>query len=320
MTGDATCPRCGQPATPQRGPFCPHCGRYLPAPGGAAGRDVTLRWVAVPPGGGAAPPPTRAAQPYAGPPRYPAVPRWGFRPGPWLAAGADAAAAPDPLDAARGLASTTVPLLWATAVTALVAAGAEAWRYGLLLASRGGALSADAVAASDALVLAAGTVAPLLGVLAGALVIAWSVRAGEAAAQQANVRGSRRRRDVVLGWLVPGLNLGVPGAVLAEIEHTALGRPPAARPRPSRLVLGWWALWAGSVLLAAVVLVWSRRDGVQALADGVVLHAGLDVLAAVTAGWTAVLVGRLTRLLGPATPGRREVVRRIDAPAPVSSA
>jgi hypothetical protein len=134
------------------------------------------------------------------------------------------------------------------------------------------------------------------------------------------VRGSRRRRDVVLGWLVPGLNLGVPGAVLAEIEHTALGRPAAERPRPSRLVLGWWVLWAGGVVLAALVLVWSRRDGVQALADGVVLHAGLDVLAAITAGWTAVLITRLTRLLGPATPGRREVVRRVDAPAPVSGA
>ena len=43
-------------------------------------------------------------------------------------------------------------------------------------------------------------------------------------------------------WLVPGLNLSLPGSLLAEIEHSALGRPADRRPRPSRLLLVWWAL------------------------------------------------------------------------------
>jgi hypothetical protein len=54
---------------------------------------------------------------------------------------------------------------------------------------------------------------------------------------------------------------------------------------------------------------------VQARADGVVMHAVLDLLAAVTAGVTARLVLRLTRLLAPAAPRRREVLLRVN-PAP----
>ena len=92
------------------------------------------------------------------------------------------------------------------------------------------------------------------------------------------------RATIVLGWLVPGLNLAVPGSVLAEIEHAALDRPADRRPRPSRLLRVWWVLWVAGVLLAAVVLAWSLRTGVQARADGVVLHAVLDLLAAATAG------------------------------------
>jgi hypothetical protein len=103
--------------------------------------------------------------------------------------------------------------------------------------------------------------------------------------------------------------------VLAEIEHSAIGLPPGMRPRPSRMVLVWWGLWAAGVVLTAVVLLWSLRDGVQARADGVVLHAVLDLVAAVTAGVTARLVLRLTRLLAPTAPRRREVLLAVNPPA-----
>ncbi|MBW0119117.1 DUF4328 domain-containing protein, partial [Pseudonocardia abyssalis] len=229
---------------------------------------------------------------------YPALP-WVRSSGP---------AAPGPLAAARSVAGTVVPLLWATVAVALVAAGSEAWRYGLLLASRADALSAPVVAASDALVLSAGTIAPILTLLVGALVVLWTVRATAAAATAAGVVPSRRARDVVVGWVVPGVNLAVPGAVFAEIEHTALGRPAVERPQPSRLVLVWWGLWAAGVVLSAVVLLWSLRTGVQSRADGVVLHALLDLLAAAVAGVTAVLITRLTRLLAPARTDRRELL------------
>lgn len=276
-----------------------------------------LRWVAEPPPATTPPPPRRRRLRYTGPPRYRAVPRWGFRPGPWVRG--EAREPPSPVDAARALAGSAVPLLWATSVVAAVAAGAEVWRYVLLLASRDGALSAGVVAASDALVLAAGTVAPLLGLFAGGLLVAWTVRASAAAAGRGGFGPPRSTREIVLGWLVPVVNLGVPGAVLAEIEHAALDRPMTQRPRPSPLLVVWWVLWAGGLVLCVVVGLWSLREGVQALADGVVLHALLDTVAAVTAAWSAVLVARLTRLLGPVYLVRREVLLRVT-PAPTGSA
>ena len=297
-----TCPRCGRRSAPDSGPFCPHCGRYL----------APLRWVAETPSSATPPPLPRPRRRYVGAPRYPFLPRWGFAPGPWRTAD-PAPPAADAVRATRTSLGTLVPLLWATAVVALVAAGAEVWRYLLLLASRSDALSAGVVAASDALVAAAGWVAPISAALAGLVLVQWTVRATQAAADRAGVRPARSPRWLALGWLVPGLNLSMPGSALAEIEHAALDRPAEQRPRPTRLLLGWWALWVAGLVLAAIVLAWSLRTGVQARADGVVLHAVLDVLAAVTAGVTAVLVTRLTRLLSPPRYRRRELVVAVPA-------
>lgn len=292
-----TCPRCRRPVPPAGGRFCPYCG----AP-------ALLEWVASPPESARPAPPPPPRRPYTGPPRYAVRQRGGLPIGPWRRP--PGPPAPDPVGLARAAAGTAVPLLWATAAVALVAAGAEVWRYVLLLASRADALDATAVAVSDALVLAAGTVGVVGTVFAGVLVVRWSVRATAAAAHVAGVRPARRPRDVVLGWVVPGVNLAVPGAVLAEIEHTALGLPAGTRPRPSRLLRGWWGLWVASVVLAAVVALWSLRTGVQARADGVLLHAVLDLLAAVTAGVTAQVVTHLTRLLAPVRGERREILVR----------
>ncbi len=299
------CPRCGRRAPTGGGPFCPYCGRYL----------AELRWVATPPPGAGPPLPARVRRPYAGPPRYRALPRWGFSVRAWEPPTPPGPRPPAPLQVARSLLGTLVPLLWATCAVSLLAAGAEVWRYVLLLASRDSALSAGAVAGSDALVTSAGTVAPILTAVTGALLVLWSVRMSQAAAEYAGVLPSRSARAVVVGWLVPGLNLSVPGSVLAEVEHSVLGLPADRRPRPSPLLLVWWGLWATSVVLSAVVLLWSLRGGVQALADGVVLHAVLDLLAAVTAAVTARLVLGLTRLLAPVRPLRREVLVGVRPPA-----
>ena len=104
------------------------------------------------------------------------------------------------------------------------------------------------------------------------------------------------------------VNLSVPGSVLAEIEHAALARPAGQRPRPSRLLARVVGAVGGDLAGVVVVALWSLRTSVQAQADGVVLHAVLDLLAAVTAGVTAVLVVRLTRLLTPSRGTHREVL------------
>lgn len=302
------CPRCGRQAPAGAGPFCPWCGRYLAA----------LEWVASPPDPGTLPAPVRppAAPPrarrYTGPPRYRTAPRWGLPVGPWRPPpGPDDVAVPA-LERARALAGQLVPVLWVTLGACALAAVAEVWRYGLLLASRSDALSASAVGWSDALVRFGGWASVAATLAAGVLLVQWSLWASRAAADRAGTRPARSRRTVLLGWLVPGWNLAAPGSLLAETEHAALELPPDRAPRPSRELLVWWALWVLSVLLAAVTLLWRLRSGTQALADGVVLHAWLDALAAVTAWRTVRVVRRIGALLEPSPQGRRELL----VPAP----
>ncbi|MGH3833448.1 MAG: DUF4328 domain-containing protein [Pseudonocardiaceae bacterium] len=213
----------------------------------------------------------------------------------------------------RALAAVAVPLLVVTAVLALGTAGAEAWRYALLLDSRTDAVPAGPLYASDALVVTGGVLSLLCSLLAGAVTLGWLVHANTAAAQAAAVTPARPGWRLVVGVLVPGLNLVVPGAALAEVEHAALGQDPKRRPHPSRLVIGWWASWAADLVLSGTAILWNLRGGVQARADGVLLHVATDLMAGVVAITTIVVIRRLTRLLSPVELAaiRRMVVVRV---------
>ena len=284
--------------------MCVYCGQFL----------STLDWVAWPPNGYPALHP-RSQPRYTGPPSYPVPPRWGFPLVTWRRPKSFEPVPVSDRQRARSLAGTAQPLLWLAAVVCLLTAGAEAWRYALLLDSRTDAVPAGQLRTSDALVVTGGVVSVLACALAGLVTLAWVLRAYPAAAEFAGVRPSRPPRDLLVGWLVPGLNLFVPGSTLAEIEHAMLGRPAGQRPNPSRLVRAWWAAWAGGEILAVIAVLWSLRDSTQALADGVVLHAAVDVLAAATAVLTAVLVRSLTRLLADdVRPRRRMIVVRVGEP------
>ncbi|QFZ23940.1 DUF4328 domain-containing protein [Saccharothrix syringae] len=262
-------------------------------------------------------------RPYAGPPSYPVPPRWGF---PLLAwrwptslATADERPA-DAVDHVQRLSRTASHALGLAALTALWAAGSEIWRYVLLLLSRYGALSATTVGVSDAMVVSSAVVALVAGVMALVFTLLWLRRARNAAASAAGYAPSRSDTEVLVGLVVPGVNLVVPGSVLAELEHAALRQPVTARPRPSRLLRWWWGLWVGTGLVTAFTAAWSFRSSVQAMADGVVLHAVADLLAAATAVVTAVVVRRVTTLLLPVDPAairRMRVVDVKDAPPPV---
>ncbi|WP_233302516.1 DUF4328 domain-containing protein [Pseudonocardia terrae] len=300
------CSRCGRVAPSGSGPFCPYCGRYLAA----------LAWVAEPPPDGRPRPSVRPRFRYTGPPRYREVPRWGFPPLPWR--GEPEVEHEPALERARRVAHPLDVLLRVTAAVAVVAGLAEILRYVLLLLSRSDALPAGPVAFSDAAV-AFGGWASLAGLVGcGVLIVLWTLRAREAAAERTGTVPSRPVAAVVAGWVVPGLNLSLPGSLLAEIEHAGLDRPPAERPRPSRLLLVWWAMWAAGVVLGVVVFLWSFRAGVQAMADGVVLHAVLDLLAAATALVTVRVLRHLMALLEPARPVRRETLVAVRAPGPAA--
>ncbi|GAA3860816.1 DUF4328 domain-containing protein [Saccharothrix violaceirubra] len=284
---------------------------------------LRVDWVATPPPG--AYPPRRFPAPrvpYAGPPSYPVPPRWGFPLLAWRWPTSVALTESKPratVDRVRSLGRTASHVLGLVGVTALWAAGAEIWRYVLLLLSRHGALSANTVGVSDAMVYSASVVTTVTGAIALLFTLVWLRRAREAAAAAAGYGPSRSGRAVLLGLLVPGLNLIIPGSVAAELEHAALRQPATSRPRPSRLIRWWWGLWVFSALFLVVTVAWSFRSGTQALADGVLLHAVSDLLAAAVAITTGVLVRRITGLLLPidaASLRRMRVIEVKNAPTP----
>lgn len=287
-----------------------------------------VEWVATPP---AAVRPRQRPRPerrYTGPPAYPAVPRWGFPPLAWrwplaLPGRVDA----DPVGRTESLAAMAGSLLWLTAGLAALAAVAEGWRYVLLVRSRTEELASATLAVSDAFVLTVGVLTWLFGMLCWLVVVLWTLRARAAAASRAGMRPARPGWQVVVGVLVPFVNLSVPGSVLAELEHMVLvvegERERGARPRPSRLVLVWWAVWAVSLVVGWLALAWHFLPGVQAMADDVMFHACSDVAVVAAAVTTARLVKYLTGLLATLDPtelSRFRVLSVRGAPAPERAA
>lgn len=289
------------------------------------GPGPRVQWVATPPGGPRRIRAPRQPRRYTGPPAYPAVPRWGFP----LLAWRWPLALPlrphaDPMVRAESAAGTAVVALWITTAVAALAAFAEGWRYVLLLISRSQALPRTALAISDALVGAAGMVLWVLGVVSGVLVVLWGLRARAAAAERIGVHNARPDWQVVVGVLVPGLNLTVPGSALAELEHSVLvaegARKRGARPSPTLRVRLWWAAWAATLLFGWLAFAWGFFDSVQAMADGVLLHALNNVLVTLLAILTARLIKYLMRLLAPMDPTELKPLRvravRAAPPAP----
>ncbi|TCP57155.1 uncharacterized protein DUF4328 [Tamaricihabitans halophyticus] len=206
--------------------------------------------------------------------------------------------------------ATTALLLYA--LLALFGAAAEIWRYILLVQSRGGALSNTTVIASDTTVLIAALLNIAIWVFVLVVGMTWLFAMRAAATEHAETKPARPTWQVVVGLLVPGVNLVLAGPIIAEIEHAALRRPATQRPRPSRMVYYWWAAWAASGLLAGITLLWRQRDGVQAMADGVWLTALTYLAAAALAVFTLVVIRRFTELLTPLS-GRKVKQLRVIA-------
>jgi len=284
-------------------------------------QPMRVDWVATPPPGAYQRRQPRFRPRYQGPPSYPVPPRWGFpllawR---WPTSVMGDAKAPVSVDQVRTRARTAANALGLAALTAIWAAGSEIWRYILLALSRFGALSPTTVGLSDAMVVSASVVSWVASALAILLTLLWLRRARDAAADAAGYAPSRSDLQVVIGLVVPGMNLVVPGSVAAELEHAALREPVDRRPAPSNLIRTWWALWVATGLFVAFTLAWSFRSSVQALADGVLLHAFADLLAAAVAITTTLVVRRITTLLLPVDPSAVRFMRVVgvkDAPEP----
>jgi hypothetical protein len=280
-------------------------------------------WVATPPPGVATGPrPKRGPVPYLGPPSYPAAPRWGLPRLAWRASSAVPGTVRRPEAEPAGLArqaALTEILLWVLGASALVAAVGEIWRYTLLVLGRDEALSASAVSVADNLLLVSALLAVVLGIVVLVLTVRWLLAAGELATRLAGYAPPRPAWQLLLGVLLPVLNLFLAGSALAELEHAALGAAATARPKPSRLVLLWWAAWVVGEVLAIGTLLLGLRTSLQARADDVLWHAATDLVAVVVAVLTIRVVRTITGLLAPTgAPAIAigQVVAVRDAPEP----
>ncbi|WP_329053288.1 DUF4328 domain-containing protein [Amycolatopsis sp. NBC_01488] len=261
-----------------------------------------LRWVATPPPG--AWPRRRVTPPerYFGPPSYPVPPRWGFPNLVWRRPTSVPGTASDevrPMDRMPVLSRSLIGVLFAFAVLAVVAAGAEVWRYVLLLQGRESALNRSVVAFSDGFVLTAGLLASILALLPAGLSLWWLLVARRAAADVSGDDPPRPVWQVLVGVLVPVANLPMALSIAGELEHAVLGRPRDVRPKPSRQVLVWWGAWLLNWVLLGVTIAWRFRSDVQSMADSVVLVALTDLAAALLAVVTALVVRRFSALLAP---------------------
>ncbi|TSE00860.1 DUF4328 domain-containing protein [Skermania sp. ID1734] len=232
-----------------------------------------FRWVARRPAG-----PPAARRRATGPgqtPRYSEIPRWGL---------ADQTArATAGKDALVDFGKRAPRLLVVTAVFFGLSAIAECLRYGVLLYNRTWLVPPLVLALSDAFVLLVAIVALLAALAAAIACSGWliSVRARIFAAQ--GHRDPRRRRTVVLGCVVPVLNLVAPGIFLNEIAATAT-------VRQRRLIRWWWLAWVFNAALVVAALSWRSVDSLQAKANGVLFTAFTDIVAAGVAVLTLLLI------------------------------
>lgn len=261
----------------------------------------------------------RRARPYAGPPSYRGGhPQWAFPPVIWRDL-------PDetpivPVDEPAGALRWSAGLALATAVAALVASGAEIWRFVLLLEGRTLVLSGPVVRSSDVLVAASGLAVLTFALLLAAFAVPALVRTHFAAARRLGSAPSRSRSDIVARLLVPIWNVYGAGQIVTEIDRMMARRPdagsnsasgaypsarrratatesdgPALRTRGSRLVKAWWLSWVLSAVLITVTLARGFGGSLQAIADTVELHIAVDVMAALVAGLAVAILLRFSR-------------------------
>lgn len=269
------CARCGARWPVQGTPthWCPRCRGVLLSPGpiDAPTETRNYRWVARRPGRQMRPTGRRGAAAPAETPRYTYIPHWGLRDVPAVE---EQPSRQRPLQA---LTDRVHRLLIVVAVAFAVAAIAELGRYLILLYNRSRLVEPLLLAFSDALVNVAALIAPILALLAALAAIGWLLEFRRATYARLRRRDPRPKWFVAAGCLVPVANLLWPGVFLTEVlAHRD-------DPRLLRAARIWWGSWVVGGVLATAALVWRSADSLQAKADGVLLTALTDVVAAAVA-------------------------------------
>ncbi|MFE3290689.1 DUF4328 domain-containing protein [Rhodococcus sp. NPDC059234] len=303
MAAVQMCARCGAswPVRTAPGQWCPGCHGVLLSPTDPSRPEPrsrrNFRWVARRPGGRI----VSAGRGAPGPsptPSYREMPRWGLLDPPPEADGEPASSRTE------RLAELAPTLLVATAVLFAVGALAELIRYALLVRNRTSLISPTVLAVSDALVSTAGVMAPVVAVCAAAASASWLVGARAAAFARTGRTDPRRPAELILGCLVPVVNLVLPGLYLAE-----LGESDA---KTRNLIRLWWATWVVGGALLVLNLALRSHDSLQARANAVLIAALTDLVAATVAGLTLAVMRRVDGLGLAGRP--RELTRWVVAP------
>ncbi|UGT59349.1 DUF4328 domain-containing protein [Nocardia asteroides] len=294
------CARCGARWAVHGAPmhWCPRCRGVLLSPGpvDAPPERRNYRWVARKPehrGVRGAGRPRAAAAP--GTPSYAEIPRWGL-----LDTPAAPAAGPASRQA-RAAAAAGRLLLW-TALAFALAALAELGRYAILLYNRTRLVAPLLLRVSDAAVLTFAVLACVLALLAAIAAVARLIELRAAAYVRVGGRDPRSPRTLLLGSLIPVLNLVWPGVFLTE---ALTGRDD---PRALRLIRIWWVLWVLGGIAAVAALGWRGADSLQSKADGVLFTALTDLVAVAVALLT---FGVLNALSGRDLRGRARSAHRL---------
>lgn len=284
MAAYQICVRCENrwPVSYQPRQWCPACRGLLLSPVDSAAlvppSRRNFRWVARPPQADSLPRRSRRPEPSRATPAYDGVPQWGLQDG-------RAVDDEDESSAAESMADLAPTLLTGAAVVFGLAAVAEMFRYGLLIFNRTRLVDPLVLAVSDAAVWATQVCGPLVALAAA---LACALRLLEVRRRVFAARGSsdpRNPASVLLGVVLPGVNLGFPGLFLTEIADRD--------PRLLRAIRTWWVLWVFNAVLFVAVLLWRQRDTFQARADAVLLTA----IAAAFAAVVAVVTLHVVRLL-----------------------
>ncbi|MGC0366864.1 hypothetical protein ABH922_004848 [Rhodococcus sp. 27YEA15] len=260
--------------------WCPRCGGVLLVP---TRTDVHqsparrgFRWIARPPGDlrGLGDPPIERAR---ATPRYDVIPRWGL-------VDVDTSSRADSSRADRmadrvGLFLTVATVLYGLAVIA------ELGRYAILVYNRTRLVPPSLLTASDASVYFTQFGGLLAAVCAAVAAVCWLLRARRVHFAEQRLSDPRSQAEIIVGCAVPVINLFMPAVCLLELVRRD--------PRGTALVKIWWGLWSLSGVLLVVNSYWRSRDGLQAMADGVLLSAFMALIAAATAAVTLTVIHRI---------------------------
>ncbi|QLY31121.1 DUF4328 domain-containing protein [Nocardia huaxiensis] len=283
------CARCGARWAVQGKPlhWCPRCHGVLlsPAPVDAPPARRNYRWVARPPGRRGHPAPAARRRQPTETPRYLRIPRWGLQDRPPQRTIA-------PPTRFQRLVERIPELLMTTAGLFVLAALAEFGRYGVLLRNRTRLIPPWLLYLSDGAVYVFGITALLFALVTAVAMVGWLARTRRAAFAAAQREDPRSLRALILGCVVPGVNLVWPGVFLTDaVRARAAGTMlPGGDPRLLRTVRIWWAAWVLNGILVVVAQLYRFADTLQAQADGVLVAAWTDLAAAAVAVLTLWMV------------------------------